>query len=118
MVSSAERMAMDVLATMSNGSTATDRALKRGSDIPPVDVSAEAARDTSVGPSSAIATRSTGPVGPTGKNGLGELGNTKREPGHDDAGTLLSEEQCGGGTDATARAGDEDGLTFKNSWHW
>ena len=40
MVSSAERMAMDVLATMSNGSTATDRALKRGSDIPPVDVSA------------------------------------------------------------------------------
>ncbi len=88
MVSSAERMAMDVLATMSSGNTATDRALKRGSDIPPVDVSAEAARDTSVGPSSAIATRSTGPVGPTSKNGLAELGNTKREPGHDDAGKV------------------------------
>jgi len=88
MVASAERMAMDVLGTLGREGTASDRALKRGSDIPPVDLSAEAQKDTSVGPSGPLATRSTGPVGPGRSSDLSTLGNTRAEPGHDKAGPM------------------------------
>lgn len=85
MVASAERMAMDVLGSLGASGTASDRALRRGSEVPPVDMSAEAQKASSVGPSGPLATRSMGPVGP-GSSDLSTLGTTRAAPGRDSAG--------------------------------